>query len=224
VAPASACDRTTAPAASRQTRQRKEKSMTDKPDLKLIEAAASDDPYDLARLRINPEMLETTSVKKLLTTVPMRKPGNQDFVRVHPSPQYRETFAFIELHEDRDEIYILDRVAVPELQGEIFYATLFTAITRTGVLFLWPVKVPAGDAKPNEWHVSAATAAQYAMKSWVRVKANMALRGYEVLQADSAIPDPEWPTLSFDAITHIAFKDRVIRHLDHPVIKRLRGG
>src|SRR6266576_1041517 len=140
--------------------------MTDKPDLKLIEAAASDDPYDLARLRINPEMLETTIVRKLLTTVPMRKPIDQDFVRVHPSPQYRETFAFIELKEDR-EIYILDRIAVPELQGEIFYATLFTAITRTGVLFLWPVKIQSADSKANEWHVSAATAAQYAMKSWV---------------------------------------------------------
>ena len=54
--------------------------MTDKPDLKLIEAAASDDPFDLARLRISPEMLETTSVKKLLTTVPVRKPIAQDFI------------------------------------------------------------------------------------------------------------------------------------------------
>ena len=35
--------------------------MSDKPDLKLIEAAASDDPFDLSRLRINPEMLETTA-------------------------------------------------------------------------------------------------------------------------------------------------------------------
>ena len=90
--------------------------MTDKPDLKLIEAAASDDPYDLARLRITPEMLETTTVKKLLTTVPMRKPIDQDFVRVHPSPQYRETLAFVELKEDR-EIYIADLAMVPELRA-----------------------------------------------------------------------------------------------------------
>ena len=120
--------------------------MTDKPDLKLIEAAASDDPYDLARLRVNPEMLETTSVKKLLTTVPVRKPIAQDFVRVHPSPQYRETLAFVELKDDR-EIYIVDLGAVPELQSECFFATLFTAISRTGVLFMWPVKVPAADGQ-----------------------------------------------------------------------------
>jgi hypothetical protein len=197
--------------------------MIDKPDLKLIDAAASDDPYDLSRLRINPEMLETTTVKKLLVTVPMRKPIDQDFVRVHPNPQYRETLAFVELKADR-EIYIVERAAVPELQGEIFYATLFTAISRTGVLFLWPVKIQAADSKANEWHISAATAAQYAMKSWVRVKANMQLRAYEVFQAEGSIPDPEWPDLSFDQITRIAFKDRVICSLDHPVVKRLRGG
>jgi hypothetical protein len=197
--------------------------MADKPDLKLIEAAASDDPYDLARLRITPEMLETTTVKKLLTTVPMRKPNDQDFCRVHPSPQYRETLAFIDLKEDR-ELYIADLAMIPELRSECFFATLFTAITRTGVLFLWPVKVQAGDAKANEWHVSAATAVQYAMKSWVRVKANMQLRGYEVFQAESSIPEPQWPELPFDAIYRIAVKDRLIRSLDHPAVKRLRGG
>ena len=185
--------------------------MTDnKPDLKLIEAAASDDPYDLARLRINPEMLETTSVKKLLTTVPVRKPIAQDFFRVRPEPQYRETLAFIELKDDR-ETYIVDLIAVPELQNDCFCATLYTAITRTGVLFVWPVKTPAPDGRTNEWHLSAATAAQRAMKSPVRIKSNMSLGAYEIFEAESSIPDPIWPDLSFDAILRIAFKDRVIR-------------
>jgi hypothetical protein len=198
--------------------------MTDKqPDLKLIDASASDDPYDLSRLRITPEMLETTSVKKLLVTVPVRKPIDQDFVRVHPSPHYRETLAFIELKDDR-ETFIADLGAVPELQGECFFATLFTAISRTGVLFMWPVRAPAADGRTNDWHVSAATAAQHAMKSWVRIKANMSLRAYEIFEAEASIPDPIWPELSFDSIYRIAFKDRVIRSLDHPVVKRLRGG
>src|SRR4249919_2074607 len=98
-------------------------SMTDKqPDhLKLIDAAASADPYDLSRLRVDPAMLETTSVKRLLTTVPMRKPADQDFVRVHPSPQFRETLAFLELKDDR-ETYIADLGAVPELRSECFFA------------------------------------------------------------------------------------------------------
>ena len=62
------------------------------------------------------------------------------------------------------------------------------------------------------------------MTSWVRVKANMSLRAYEIFEAESTIPDPIWPDLSFEEIYRIAFKDRLIRSLDHPVVKRLRGG
>jgi hypothetical protein len=62
------------------------------------------------------------------------------------------------------------------------------------------------------------------MTRWVRTKANMSLRAYEIFEAESAIPDPEWPDLSFEAIYRIAFKERLISGPDHPVIKRLRGG
>ena len=196
--------------------------MSEKPKLQILENAVSDDPYDLTKLRVNQDFLESTSVKKLLTTVPVRKPNAQDFVRVHPSPQYREVLALLELKEDRD-IYIVNLNAVPELQGECFIATLFTAISRTGVLFMWPVRVPAVDGRTNDWHSSAATAAQHAMTRWVRVKANMSLRAYEIFEAESAIPDPIWPELSFEVIYRIAFKDRLITSPDHPVIKRLRG-
>jgi hypothetical protein len=196
--------------------------MTEKPKFELIENAVSDDPFDLAKLRVSQDFLETTNVKKLLTTVPIRKPGPQDFVRVHPSPQYREILALLELKEDR-EVYIVNLAAVPELQIECFIATLFTAISRTGVLFMWPVRVPAADGRRNDWHVSAATAAQHAMTRWIRVRANMSLRAYEIFEAESSIPDPVWPELSFEAIYRIAFKDRLITSQDHPVIKRLRG-
>ena len=52
----------------------------------------------------------------------------------------------------------------------------------------------------------------------------MGLGAYEIFEAEGSIPDPIWPELSFDAILRIAFKDRVVRSLDHPVVKRLRGG
>jgi hypothetical protein len=143
-------------------------------------------------------------------------------VRVHPDLAYRATMAFIELKDDR-EIYVVNLGAVPELQTECYIATLFTAIARTGVLFMWPVRVPATDGRSNDWHTSAAEAAQLAMTRWVRIKANMSLRAYEIFEAESAIPDPIWPDLSFNEIYRIAFKDRLINSADHPVIKRLRG-
>ena len=50
-------------------------------------------------------------------------------------------------------------------------ATLYTAINRQGVVFLWPVRLPGPDGKVNEWWRSAGEAAELAMTKWVRVKA-----------------------------------------------------
>ena len=54
-----------------------------------------------------------SGVKKLLTTVPVRKPNRQDFVRVHPDAAYRLTpAAIIELKEDREVYLVTPRMAI----------------------------------------------------------------------------------------------------------------
>ena len=177
---------------------------------------------DLSQLRLDQNFVETAGVKKLLTTVPVRKPNPQDFVRVHPDPKYRETLAVIELKEAR-EIYLVPPVVANELPGEFYMATLFTAVSRQGVVFLWPVRLPGFDGKTNVWHQSAHEAAERAMGKWLRVKANMSLGAYEMFEAEGTLADPEWPTLSFNELLRIAFKDRLIDRGDHPVIKQFRG-
>ena len=180
------------------------------------------DPFDPANLRLDQSFVETSGVKKLLTTVPVRKPNNQDFVRVHPDEAYRLTSAIIELKEDR-ESYLVPPSIAAQLPGECAPATLYTAINRQGVVFLWPVKLPTPDGKINEWHRSADEAAERAMSRWLRVKADMALGAYAMFEASSAIPDPIWPDASFKELLKIGFRDRLVDGLDHPVIKRLRG-
>src|SRR5512132_2903350 len=65
------------------------------------------DPFDPAALRLDQSFAETVGVRKLLTTVPVRKPNRQDFVRVHPDPAYRlMPAAIIELKDDR-EVYLV---------------------------------------------------------------------------------------------------------------------
>ena len=71
----------------------------------------------------------------MLTTIPVRKPNPQDFVRVHPSSEYRAALAVIELKEDR-EIYLLPPHIARELPGEFVMAMMFTTINRQGVLHL----------------------------------------------------------------------------------------
>jgi hypothetical protein len=180
------------------------------------------DPFDLTRLRLGQSFPEMSGVKKLLTTVPVRKPSKQDFVRVHSGVDYRLDAALIVLKDDRDT-YLVPPPIARELPGEYVLATIYTGITRQGVVFLWPVRLPAPDGRVIEWHRSEADAASLAMRGWVRVMANMSLGAYEIFEAAASIPDPEWPALPFQELLRIAFKDKLVDRLDHPVVKRLRG-
>src|SRR5215471_21625328 len=117
-----------------------------------LEFNTAPDPFDPASLRLDPSYAETIGVRKLLITVPVRKPNRQEFVRVHPDPMYRLTSAaIIEIKEDR-EIYLIAPPLAQLLQDEFCPAILFTAVNRQGVVFLWPVKLPAADGRENEWH------------------------------------------------------------------------
>jgi hypothetical protein len=180
------------------------------------------DPFDVASLRLNPSFVETAGVKKLLATVPARKPNPQDFVRVHPDPAYRENFALIDLKDEREDYLVLPNL-VPQLPGEIVYKTIFTAINRQGIVFLWPVRLPCPDDKQNEWWRSAREGAELAMTEWVRVKANMSLGAYDLFTAESDIPEPSWPAESYQELLRIAYRGRLVTDLDHAVIKRLSG-
>ena len=183
--------------------------------------ASTPDPFNPTNLRLSQSFVETAGVKKLLTTIPVRKPSAQEFVRVHPSPDYRENFPIIELKDERE--YIVTASLVPELIGEFVIKTLYLAINRQGTLSFWPVRLPGPDGKDMNWWKSGREAAQLAMKDWFRVKANMNLGAYDIFEAASVISEPDWPTLGYWELIKIAFRDHLIDRIDHPVIKRLRG-
>jgi hypothetical protein len=191
------------------------------PDESTTTPAAPPDPFDITKLRLDQSFVESAGVKKLLTTVPVRKPNPQDFVRVHPSPEYRAALAVIELKEDR-EIYLLTPQIARELPGEFMMVMMFTTINRQGVVHLWPARLPAPDGRIMEWHRSALDAADMATRRWVRVRSNMSLGAYEIIEA-ATTAEPEWPAVPFQELLRIAFRDRLVDRLDHAVIKRLRG-
>ena len=104
------------------------------------------DPFDLTKLRLSQDFEADLGVKKALLTVPVRKPDKQTFIRVHPDATYRLNTAVVEVKEDR-ETYLVEQSLWPELQGEVVPKTLFTAMSRQGVTFLWPVRLPGTDGR-----------------------------------------------------------------------------
>jgi hypothetical protein len=184
--------------------------------------AEGPDPYNLESLAVRQDFAETIGVKKVLMTVKVDKPDKQDFVRIHPDPAYRCTLVCIELKGDR-ETYIVRPEIAPELAGETTIKKIFTWVNRQGVVGLWPITVPNPEGKANEWHRSALEAAERGMKSWIRVTSNMSLGAYEVAEAPSLKLEPKWPEQSLQELVRIAFRDKLIDSVDHPVVRRLRG-
>jgi hypothetical protein len=203
--------------------------MTTKPKLELaadnpLEQGAPD-PFDVEALRLSQDFEEMAGVRRLLTTVPVRKPHKQEWIWVHPDPDYHGTFAVIELKEDR-EYYLITPQIARELPDELTRVTIFTAINGSNVIFLWPVKLPAPDGRINEWHESARAAAELGMTQRIQVRANMALGAYETSVSSHQGPafHPKWPDQPFKELLRIAFKNgRLISSLDHPVVKTLQG-
>ncbi len=109
------------------------------------------------------------------------------------------------------------------LPGEVSPRLIVTAVSRQGTVFLWPLRLPGPDGRIDGWSRSAMEAANIAGKSWVRIASNMDLGAYDASQASSSIPDPVWPDIGFQGLINIAFKDKYIDTLDHPVLRRLRG-
>jgi len=200
--------------------------MTTKPVLVESSPAVVLDPFDDESLRLDSDFTASLGVKKLLTTIPVRRPDKQWFIRVHPDPAFRRETTLVELKED-NEFYIVPPHMRMELPEDLVSKLLITAINRQGSLFIWTIKLPDGQGKLDEWSRSAFEATKYAEKQWIRLTANRSLGAYETVVAVGALPEPDWKVAtegkSFNDLLRIAFKGRVIDSLEHQVVKQLRG-
>jgi len=183
------------------------------------------DPFDVARLTLSQDFQSAAGVKKVLNTIPVRKPSKEWFVRTHPDVEYHINTAVIELKED-NELYLVDPSLWSALAGESTFGprALITSINRQNVLFLWPIRLPDSDGRIDDWNRSALDASQFARDKWVRVQSNRSLGSYEVFESTGNCGDPSWDSVpTFSEVLRIAFKDRFIQDLEHPVLRRLRG-
>ena len=160
-------------------------------DPKIIRLAPDEEPLDPfgdpSKLVMSQDFAREAGVEKLLTVVPVRKPKPHEFVQVHPDQQFRLTPTAIVDLKDEGEIYFVLPHLAQDLMGEYRMMTLHLAITRQGVVFIWPVPLPdASSGRKQIWAESVNEAAAQAMRAWVRVKWNKALGAYEITKAASS--------------------------------------
>jgi hypothetical protein len=180
------------------------------------------DPFDPAALRLDANYAAGLGVKKMLTAVPVRKPGKQEWFRVRPGDDWRLQTATFESEAER-ETYLVDRSLWADLAGVVRPSLILTCVSRAGDLFLWKAGLPGADGRPNHWIDSALAIAHEAETEWRRMAANMVAGHYDGFKPTAELPDPEWPDWTFREIMRTAFRGRMIDSPDHPLLRQLRG-
>ena len=184
--------------------------------------------FNIADFRLPQNFEEHAGGERLITSIPVRKPTREAWFQTHPDEQFRLPAPVIELKESGDklgDIYLVTQNLWSDLSDEPTFMRklLVPAITRQGDLFLWPIKLPGADGRLDSWNQSAMRIAAIARDRWVRVGANRTLGVYTARAAHDQNTKAVWPNLRLEEIIEIAFRDKIIKSMDHPVIRQLRG-
>lgn len=186
---------------------------------------APPDPFDPSSLRLGSDYAEGLGVKRVISTIPVRKPNKSEWFRVRPGDAWRLTTAVLEIERGVDRAtFLLAPALRSEWSGEVSIAVLLTCINRSGDLFLWRIKLPGPDGRSNTWTDSAIQIATAAETTWCRMVSDTQNGHYTHFEPTAELPEPKWPDMSFAAMLRIAFRDRMIDTPDHPVLRELRGG
>jgi hypothetical protein len=183
-------------------------------------------PYQPEDLWIDPAKIHAAgAVNRPITTIPIRKPNKHEFFRTHPSEENWRPVAFIELERI---LYVVHPAMVRHLDADdIFYAFLCLAISKSGELFFWPLKI-SNKGRSNMWNDSALEIAKLAIDKWVKIRSRQEDgKGGGYYQPEiplASFGDPIWPDLGLKQLYDIAFKgDRIVDRVDHLVIQKLTG-
>lgn len=176
---------------------------------------------DLESLRLDSDF-ENITLKRVLNVVQVRKPSKQEFFRVKPDDGWTFRAWILDYKEDR-EIYLVSPEIAPNIEQELKPVTLFSAYNRRGDYFLIYVPLPR-DGKWNRWHESLHQIVVKAKENWVRADPDINAGHYKLVIATGDIKEPVLPEVrDFKQLLDIAFRDRFISDLGHPVIKKLEG-
>jgi hypothetical protein len=175
---------------------------------------------DLAALEVTPT--SQIGAREILSCIAVRKPKNNEYIRVSPDPNNSLTTI---VYEDKDEgeTYFVSPEMRPLMIAGTATKMLTLAVNQTGTPFIWPVPVDDEFSRKNNWNESARTAYHQAKTQWVKLVGDRAAGQYRIYIAEGELPAPRWPDRPFAELLALAFNNRKIDREDHPIIRAMRG-
>ena len=159
-------------------------------------------------------------------TVEFGKPPKHLYVKVHPSPTYRQYGVPVFFDKDRDTAhYVPAEMYEGDVLPERFkractITNVFTAALADGSFILWTINQSA-----TKWFKAAMRAMEAATHEFVLVEAVKARSTYMIEPSDGTVPEPKWETLpTFEALLEGAFDSTIIGANDEVVARYMSGG
>ncbi len=177
-------------------------------------------PIDFSEFVISQNFGSQLKVTKRLTKVPVCKPKNTQWFRIHP--EYKQDMWLLKYGDSSGDYYLVSESLADQLADFVKPFKLVVGVDRQGIVFVWPLRLP-DEERPLNWHLSALEAASNAEVQWTLIQTNKGLGAYDIHTAEGLTDEPEWPELSMNEIFEIAFKQKKIKRPDHFVLKQLLG-
>jgi hypothetical protein len=199
------------------------------PDQLHIKPAAASQRLDLAALAITDPSMVAEAGGEIITSVPVRKPGRAEFIRVNPDPETRGIFHLYTHQINIEKVeYLVAEEAFVSFPEKTKVVELVSTTTRHGDFFFWPVtQRKPHQSKENEWNKTARATAKRAEKTWLRMSSNLKEGYYDATVALDKLHEPIFPDKTkydFNALLHMAFDSgRVIMDRSHSIYKELEG-
>ncbi len=178
--------------------------------------------FDLKELALSQDFPSMAPTTANAAAPSIRKPSPQWWVAFSKNLKHRQVFPLLEMKDDREYF-----VVAPQLRDalvEEWHPILLVLFqTRQGAFFLCPIRMPDQNGKLDTWNTSGHNILHTYAEQWIRRQSDMQAGGYRVVIPISPYEPPMWPE-NTDKLFEDALKGRVIDSLDHPTIKKLRGG
>ena len=161
--------------------------------------------------------------------VECEKPAKGLFFTVRPEtkPYKDRAFYFLLQMEGRDPYLVTPKIAKQKKEEDTIRPVMIVRyVTMAGEEGLWPLKLNPPDGKSNNWNTSALNILELAGSGkWVRM-VNAGNKHYRHQLSNKTLKEvpPKFTDRTFKDLIDIAFKDRIVRTLDHEIWDVLENG
>jgi hypothetical protein len=200
--------------------------MSDKPELKVVEAEQLDEEEaEFRRLRRDLPGVKGVSAVGIVSIGVAKIPGKNEFFRTHPEFRPVVPIVDLEVGMERQFFAVTDEMveALASIGISVTNHTLYLTVTSRGAVKIVTARGADMDGEQNEYNRTKEIGLIRGETEWVRLFTDLENRCYKVFPAPAGrFAEPQWPTLKPAKILKLAFRDkgRLIDSTEHPLFQR----